>query len=44
MSKKLILKGIRHRMFGFDTPEQAYKEGRLVLEEKYLPDEINKKP
>lgn len=41
---EIIVKGVKHRMFGFDTPEQAYKEGRLVLEEKYLPDEINKKP
>lgn len=41
---EIFVKGIRHRMFGFETPEQAYKEGRLVLEEKYLPDEINKKP
>lgn len=41
---EIIVKGVKHRMFGFETAEQAYREGRLVLEEKYLPDEINKKP
>lgn len=41
---EIIVKGTKHRMFGFETAEQAYREGRLVMEEKYLPDEINKKP
>ncbi|KLN91486.1 hypothetical protein ABT59_10225 [Enterococcus cecorum] len=41
---EIIVKGTKYRMFGFETAEQAYREGRLILEEKYLPDEINKKP
>lgn len=41
---EIIVKGTKHRMFGFETAEQAYREGRLVMEEKYLPDEIKNKP
>lgn len=39
---EIIVKGTKHRMFGFDTPKQAYQEGRLVLEKKYLPNGIKK--
>lgn len=37
---EIIVKGVKHRLYGFETPEQAYKEGRLVLEKEYLPKEI----
>lgn len=40
---EIIVKGKVHRIGGFSTPEQAYLEGRLVLEAKYLPDGIKRK-
>ena len=40
---ELIVKGKKHRMYGFDTPEEAYYNGRLKLEEEHLPPEIFKK-
>lgn len=40
---ELIVKGVKHRAYGFDTPEDAYYKGRLRLEEEHLPPEIFKK-
>ena len=40
---QITVKGVRHWINGFDTPEQAYREGRLVLESEYLPEEIRTK-
>ena len=37
---ELIVKGKRYRKFGFDTPEDAYFNGRLKLEEEYFPEKF----
>ena len=40
---ELIVKGEKHRLYGFDSPEEAYYNGRLKLEEKYLPEKFREK-
>ena len=37
---ELIVKGNKYRAYGFDSPEDAYHNGRLKLEEKYLPEKF----
>ena len=39
----ITVKGKRYYKSGFKTPEDAYYNGRLALEEKYLPKEDDRK-
>ena len=40
---ELIVKGVKHRAYGFSTAKEAYYNGRLKLEEKYLPEKFREK-
>ena len=32
--------GVKHRLFGFHTAEEAYEKGRLVLEHEHFPEDF----
>lgn len=39
----LTVKGNQYRLYGFDTAKEAYYNGRIKLEEEYLPENFRKK-